>query len=115
MIFRKLLLTASMGLLGLAFTAPAAAREPCIPPAGASAIEFQSGGNTLRGFIDLPAQGAKHPAILIVLGGGNSDVTVDSYLTEIRAAFKKAGIATLIWDKAGNGCSSGRYASAFPI
>lgn len=113
--FRMLPVTLSIWLLGPSLTAHAAAREPCIPPAGTSSIEFRSAGNTLRGFIDLPAWRAKHPAILMVLGGGDSDVTVDDYLVEVRKAFRQAGIATLLWDKAGNGCSSGKYSSALPI
>lgn len=115
MTFGRLLMTVSIGLLGPSLAAHAAAGQPCIPPAGASPIEFQSGGNTLRGFIDLPSRGTKHPAILMVLGGGDSDVTVDGYLVEIRKAFRQAGIATVMWDKAGNGCSSGKYSRALPI
>ena len=69
----------------------------------------------LRGFIDLPENREKHPAILIVHGGVDTDVTVDPYYEEMRRAFRAAGIATVIWDKAGNGCSSGRYSSALPL
>jgi alpha-beta hydrolase superfamily lysophospholipase len=82
---------------------------------GTTLVEFQSSGNTLRGFIDLPESTDKHPAILIVHGGVDTDVTVDPYYQEMRHAFRAAGIATVIWDKAGNGCSSGRYSSALPL
>jgi pimeloyl-ACP methyl ester carboxylesterase len=79
-------------------------------------MEFPSGGNVLRGFIDLPLGPGKHPAIIIVQGARPTDVTVDTgYFTELRNAFRRAGIATLIWDKAGNGCSSGAYSSELPI
>lgn len=105
---------ASIGMIASASTT-AAAGAPCAPPAGTSAIEFQSGSNTLRGFIDLPANPGKHPTIMIVHGGAATNVMVDTYLDELRQAFKKAGIATLIWDKAGNGCSDGRYSSALPL
>lgn len=91
------------------------ARERCVPPAGTSAIEFQSGGDTLRGFIDLPAGTGKHPVMMIVHGGAPTDVTVDSYFEDMRRAFRTAGIATLLWDKAGNGCSEGQYSSALPL
>jgi len=92
-----------------------AAGARCVPTADTSAIEFQSGSNTLRGFIELPAGAGKHPAIMIVHGGAATNVIVDTYLDELRHAFKEAGIATLIWDKAGNGCSDGQYSSALPI
>lgn len=90
-------------------------RTPCAPPANTIPIDFQSGGNELRGFIDFPEGSDRHPAILIVHGGGDTDVTVDTYYDEMRRAFRAAGIATVIWDKAGNGCSSGKYSTGWPI
>ncbi|HEY7639532.1 MAG TPA: alpha/beta hydrolase [Steroidobacteraceae bacterium] len=87
----------------------AAAHAPCEPPAGTRPLEFQSDGNTLRGFIDLPQTHGRHPAILIVQGGADSEVTANKYYNEMRPAFRAAGIATVLWDKAGNGCSSGKY------
>lgn len=110
-----LVATASMFASASSPSVLAAAREGCVTPAGTSAIEFQSAGNTLRGFIDLPTGLGKHPAIMIVLGGAPTNVTVDDYLDEMRGAFRAAGIATVVWDKAGNGCSDGRYSSALPI
>jgi hypothetical protein len=91
-------------------------RTPCVPPAGTTLVEFRSGTNILRGFIDLPQRAGKHPAILIIHGAAPTDVTADTnYFAELRKAFGRAGIATLIWDKAGNGCSSGAYSSELPI
>jgi uncharacterized protein len=88
----------------------------CVPPAGTTLVEFQSGANLLRGFIDLPQRIGKHPAILIIHGARPTDVTEGTdYYTELRKAFSRVGIATLIWDKAGNGCSSGAYSSELPI
>ena len=92
--------------------AAAAQRSPCVPPAGTQLVEFRSGDNVLRGFIDLPAGKGRHPAIMLIHGGADTDVTADvDYWKELRAAFRRAGIATLAWDKAGNGCSSGSYSS----
>jgi pimeloyl-ACP methyl ester carboxylesterase len=105
---------AAIGMAAAILIEPAAG-APCAPPVGTSAIEFQSGSNTLRGFIELPVGTGKHPAIMIVHGGAATNVMVDTYLDELRHAFKVAGIATLIWDKAGNGCSEGQYSSALPI
>ena len=87
-------------------------RSPCVPPAGTKLVEFRSGDNVLRGFIDLPAGTGRHPAIMLIHGGADTDVTADvDYWKEMRTAFRRAGIATLAWDKAGNGCSSGSYSS----
>ena len=65
-------------------TQAAEVRTPCVPPQGTTLVEFQSAGNMLRGFIDLPESRDKHPAILIVHGGVDTDVTVDPYYEEMR-------------------------------
>lgn len=108
----------AIALLGVA--ACAQARTECTVPAGTSPFEFKSGQNTLRGFIDRPTAPGKHPAILILHGSGSTDVTrgdggyLSSY-DEMRAAFRRIGVATVIWDNAGNGCSEGKYALGTPI
>jgi pimeloyl-ACP methyl ester carboxylesterase len=108
------LLLVTAGAPIVAFAAPV--RSPCVPPPNTAAIEFRSDGNTLRGFIDLPHGSGRHPAVVMVQGSGPSDVTVDTRpFEELRAAFKRAGIAMLIWDKAGNGCSEGKYSHGFPL
>ncbi|WP_144409182.1 alpha/beta hydrolase family protein [Pseudoxanthomonas suwonensis] len=86
----------------------------CTIPAGTTPFEFTAGNNILRGFIDFPAGVGKHPAIVIVHGSGGTDVTRgdepwNGSYDEVRAAFRSAGTATVVWDKAGNGCSEGRY------
>lgn len=86
----------------------------CIAPAGTAPFEFTANGNILRGFIDLPDATGKHPAIVIVHGSGGTNVTQgdepwNGSYGEMRAAFRSAGIATVVWDKAGNGCSEGHY------
>jgi uncharacterized protein len=101
-------------------TCPAQAAAPCPAPSGTVPIEFRSAQNTLRGFIDLPSTPGKHPLILIVHGSGGTDVMrgdggFNSSYDEMRAAFRAAGIATAIWDKAGSGCSEGRYSIGTPF
>lgn len=112
----KLILLAAGSAATLAPANAAPVRSPCVPPTNTAPIEFRSDGNTLRGFIDLPDGPARHPAIVMVQGSGPSDVTVDTRpFEELRESFRRAGIATLIWDKAGNGCSEGKYSQAFPL
>jgi pimeloyl-ACP methyl ester carboxylesterase len=109
-----LLTTGFAGVPTIAIAAPV--RSPCVPPASTAPIEFRSETNTLRGFIDLPEGSGRHPAVVMVQGSSPSDVTVDTRpFEELRAAFKRAGIAMLIWDKAGSGCSEGKYSHAFPL
>ena len=97
----------------------AQANPTCSVPAETQPFEFKAGQNTLRGFIDLPRAPGKHPLILIVHGSGSTDVTRrNSYngsYDELRTAFREAGFATAIWDKAGNGCSEGSYSVQTPL
>jgi pimeloyl-ACP methyl ester carboxylesterase len=110
-------------LLALALLAGidvAQAKESCTVPAGTVPIEFRSGGNTLRGFLDRPASAGRHPLIMILHGSGSTDVTggnggYNSSYDELRAAFRRAGFATAVWDKAGSGCSGGRYVIRTPL
>lgn len=101
-------------------TCPAQDATHCTAPSGTVPLEFRSGQNTLRGFIDLPSTPGKHPLILIVHGSGGTDVMrgdggFNSSYDEMRAAFRAAGIATAVWDKAWNGCSEGGYKVATPL
>lgn len=109
-------------LLAIAGAAIAHAEAPltCAPPSGTELLEFRSGQNTLRGFIDLPSTPGKHPLILIVHGSGGTDVMkgnggFNSSYDEMRTAFRAAGIATAVWDKAGSWCSEGGYKVGTPL
>lgn len=111
----------ALALLTCGFLTPyACSAEParrCVVPERAAHFEFTTDGNTLRGFIDLPAAAGKHPAIVIVHGSGGTNVAqgdepYSGSYAEMRAAFRSAGIATVVWDKAGNGCSEGHYLHA---
>ena len=71
-------------------------------------------GHEMRGLVDVPPRPGKHPAILIVHGAGSTDVfhgegAYNGRYDEMRAAFRSVGVATVVWDKAGDGCSGGRY------
>lgn len=101
-------------------TSPAQDAAHCTVPSGTMPLEFRSGQNTLRGFIDLPSTPGKHPLILIVHGSGGTDVMrgdggFNSSYDEMRAAFRAAGVATAVWDKAWSGCSKGGYLVGTPL
>src|ERR1700741_3170626 len=98
----------------------AADAERCKPPAGTQPFEFTDGENHLRGFIDPPARAAPHGAVLILHGSGNADVFhgdtfYNGRYEALRDTFRAAGLATVVWDKAGNGCSVGSYPNGNPI
>ena len=94
--------------------------EGCSAPAGTQAFEFSFRESHLRGFIDFPAGSGPHAAVLVLHGSGGTDVFHSSseyngHYRALRDTFRSAGVATVVWDKAGNGCSTGSYASGNPI
>jgi pimeloyl-ACP methyl ester carboxylesterase len=120
MITVRTLLLSSLAALAIA-GAPARSAEDtdaCRVPDATQPFDFASERNQLRGFIDLPP--GPHPAVLILHGSGDSDVFHGSgfYLGRhelLRQTFREAGFATVVWDKAGNGCSTGGYSDGNPI
>jgi alpha-beta hydrolase superfamily lysophospholipase len=94
--------------------------QRCSAPAGTQAFEFSFRESHLHGFIDFPAGSGPHAAVLVIHGSGGTDVfhgtaEYNGHYRALRDAFRSAGAATVIWDKAGNGCSTGSYSSGNPI
>ena len=92
----------------------------CSAPAGTQPFEFSFGESHLRGFIDFPAAPGPHAAVVVLHGSGGTDVfhggsEYNGRYTALRDTFRSAGVATVIWDKAGNGCSTGNYSDGNPI
>lgn len=84
--------------------------DGCEAPAGTAPVVFTSGKRQLFGFIDLPETDGPHPLILLVPDAGRTDITRGlGDLSELRDVFRDAGIASVIWDAPGSGCSGGRY------
>lgn len=107
---------AAMLALAASPASPVRAQEACALPAGTMPFAFESGGNRLRGFVDLPDGAGRHPAIVFVHGAGPTDVSgrdpgFNGSYDRLRAVFRRAGIATVAWAKAGDGCSEGGYAA----
>src|SRR5690606_8675990 len=84
--------------------------DGCSVPDGTLPLVFTSAQRQLFGFIDPPATDPPHPAILLLHDAGRTDITRGSGdFAELRGALRDAGIASVIWDAAGSGCSGGRY------
>ncbi|WP_052631284.1 alpha/beta hydrolase family protein [Pseudoxanthomonas suwonensis] len=103
-------------VLAVLAASPARAQEACTLPAGTEPFAFESGGNRLRGFVDLPEGAGPHPAVVFVHGAGPTDVSgrdpgFNGSYDRLRAVFRRTGIATVAWTKAGDGCSEGGYAA----
>lgn len=82
----------------------------CEAPEGTLPFSFEAGDRRLNGFIDVPSAPGPHPAIVLVSGDGPTDIMrgVGDHRA-LRDAFRAAGVASVVWDKAGSGCSEGRY------
>jgi fermentation-respiration switch protein FrsA (DUF1100 family) len=82
----------------------------CRAPAGTEPFAFDSGGHRLAGFIDAPPGSAPYPAVLLIPDTGPTDVmSGGGDFAPLRAVFREAGLASVVWDKAGSGCSGGDY------
>jgi uncharacterized protein len=115
---RRAIFTAVLLHGALAVAADDAAR--CRAPAGTQPFEFSFRDSHLRGFIDIPTGPGPHAAVLVLHGSGGTDVfhhalEYNGQYTALRNTFRSAGVATVVWDKAGNGCSTGSYADGNPI
>lgn len=87
---------------------------PPVLPAAPTTMEtspfsFTHQGVTLRGLLDRPTGAASGHAVLLVHGHGRSDVVKHASYRTLRAAFTRAGLVCLTWDKSGCGASDGEY------
>ncbi len=78
-------------------------------------FEFLSNGNSLSGFVDVPAGGAARAMIVIIHGYGKTDVAGSTSYYDLRSRFTQIGISTLIWDKPGCGESKGTFDANQPV
>jgi alpha-beta hydrolase superfamily lysophospholipase len=86
-----------------------AERLSCAVPSGTEAFGFDSGGYRLSGFIDAPATPAPHPAVLLLHDAGPTGVFHGrGDFPKLREAFRSAGLASVVFDRRGSGCSGGR-------
>lgn len=78
-------------------------------------FEFVADGNTLRGVVDRPAEGAPRAVVLFVHGYGRTDVVGQGWYDDLRSRFTELGLATVVWDKPGCGTSEGTFDVNQPV
>lgn len=84
--------------------------DGCSVPEGTLPLVFTSAQRQLFGFIDPPAVDPPYPAILLLHDAGRTDITRgNGDHAELRDVLRDSGIAAVVWDAAGSGCSGGRY------
>ena len=100
-----------LALLGTASARAAGDAEPIIT----SDFEFVSSGQALSGLLDQPAGGKAHALIIFVHGYGPTDVRGWHLFEDLRTRFAGLGIASLVWDKPGQGRSEGTFDIDQPV
>ena len=73
---------------------------------------FDVDGAKLHAKFFAPAKTGKYPAIVYVTGGGNYSLMVDAYARNTAKAFTDAGVAVFMFDKRGQGKSTGSFPAA---
>jgi pimeloyl-ACP methyl ester carboxylesterase len=109
----RVLGTILAGLLLLFTAIPAAAQDA--PPYTSEDLEFESGGLILSGVIDGPSGQPARALIVFVHGYGNTDVRGWNMYWDLRERFSRLGIATVTWDKPGQGRSEGTFDADQPV
>lgn len=101
-------------ITGLLCLASACARTPDQPMTTAD-FTFESSGQTLSGRIDLPPSGKAEALIIFVHGYGPTDIRGWDMYRELRTRFADIGIASVTWDKPGQGLSEGAFDINQPV
>jgi alpha-beta hydrolase superfamily lysophospholipase len=70
---------------------------------------FVSAGRTLSGVLDQPPGGEARALVVFVHGYGPTDVRGWHSFEDLRSRFAGIGIASLVWDKPGQGRSEGTF------
>ncbi|PHR93762.1 MAG: alpha/beta hydrolase [Robiginitomaculum sp.] len=84
-------------------------------PMSTEDFEFVSEGNTLSGMLDQPTKDEAHALIIFIHGYGNTNVRDWWSFHDLRTRFAKLGIASLVWDKPGQGRSEGVFDINQPV
>jgi alpha-beta hydrolase superfamily lysophospholipase len=101
-------------LLALLAVVPARAAEG--PAAMTTAdFEFVSGGHLLSGVLDHPVAGETRALVVFVHGYGPTDVRGWHLFEDLRTRFAELGMASLVWDKPGQGRSEGTFDLEQPV
>ncbi len=101
-------------LVALALAGPArAAGEPAAMTT--ADFEFVSAGRKLSGVLDQPVAGEARALVVFVHGYGPTDVRGWHAFEDLRTRFAGLGMASLVWDKPGQGRSEGTFDADQPV
>ncbi len=83
--------------------------ETYFKPGATVDFTFKSNGLTLSGIFDTPAENVTEALIIFVHGYGGTDIRARNSYADLRQRFNEIGIATVVWDKPGQGRSEGTF------
>jgi len=86
------------------------ASSPPAPPYAAREVRIDAKGARLAGTLYVPSTGTSPHAAIVILQGSSTNLRRDYRFYADR--FARSGFVTLVFDKRGNGASSGDYGSA---
>lgn len=78
-------------------------------------LEFTTSGHTLSGIISQPAHTKARALVVFIHGYGKTDVRGWDMYSELRSRFAALGIASVTWDKPGQGRSEGSFDINQPV
>ena len=84
-------------------------------PLTTSQVSFEANGQELVGLLDVPTDGEAKAVVIFVHGYGATNVVEQNWYYRLRATFAARGIASLVWDKPGNGQSEGEFDINQPV
>jgi pimeloyl-ACP methyl ester carboxylesterase len=70
---------------------------------------FVSSGRALSGLLDLPTGKATVALVIFLHGSGGTNVRTENRYIDLRRRFADLGIASVVWDKPGQGRSEGTF------
>ena len=76
---------------------------------------FVSSGKRLSGLIDQPSRGETRALVVFVHGSGMTNVREENRYVDLRRRFAELGIASVLWDKPGQGRSEGEFDANQPL
>ena len=76
---------------------------------------FVSSGRRLSGLIDQPSSGETRALVVFVHGSGTTNVRDENRYVDLRRRFVELGIASVLWDKPGQGRSEGEFDENQPL
>jgi alpha-beta hydrolase superfamily lysophospholipase len=105
----------TLACIALLFALLAPGSAAAAAPMTTADFEFRSAGRSLSGVLDQPAEQPARALVIFVHGYGPTDVRGWHLFEDLRSRFAGLGVASLVWDKPGQGRSEGEFDIDQPV